>query len=107
MKRKDQNEPSYVNRTYKQFLELYSKLCLNYPMAIRSLKGLPRSSGIGRTNVQQVAERRRILIQAFLDSLFRLADEVAHTDLVYTFFHPLLQDEGYIEQERAVREGIT
>ena len=29
----------------------------------------------------------------FLGSLFECADEVAHSDLVYTFFHPLLRDQ--------------
>ena len=29
----------------------------------------------------------------FLNSLFECPDEVAHSDLVYTFFHPLLRDQ--------------
>jgi phosphatidylinositol-4-phosphate 3-kinase len=33
------------------------------------------------------------MIQIFLDSLFTLADEISHSNLVYTFFHPLLRDE--------------
>jgi len=64
-------------------------------MAVGALKALPRNSGIGRSNVKQVAEKRTPLLQEFLDSLFKLADEIAHSELVYTFFHPLLQDEEY------------
>lgn len=29
----------------------------------------------------------------FLVSLFNSADEIAHSDLVYTFFHPILRDQ--------------
>lgn len=72
---------------------------MNFPMAMRSLTVLPRSSGIGRSNVKQVAEKRTALLQSFLESLFLLADEIAHSDLVYTFFHPLLKDEEYHGQE--------
>lgn len=75
-------------------------------MAISSLTVLPRNSGIGRTNVKQVAEKRTGLLQSFLDSLFRLADEIAHSDLVYTFFHPLLKDEEYhVQEQREAQSG--
>lgn len=33
----------------------------------------------------------------FITSLFKCADEIAHSDLVYTFFHPLLRDQQYPE----------
>jgi phosphatidylinositol-4-phosphate 3-kinase len=72
---------------------------MNFPIAINVLKALPRSSGIGRSNVKQVAEKRSGLLQDFLDSLSRLADEIAHSDLVYTFFHPLLKDEEYMVKD--------
>jgi len=48
---------------------------------------------IGRTAVKLVAERRKIDIEKFLVSVFKMADEVAHSDVVYTFFHPLLRDQ--------------
>lgn len=48
---------------------------------------------VGRSNVKSVAERRLPQIQRFLISLFNSADEIAHSDLVYTFFHPLLRDQ--------------
>ena len=41
----------------------------------------------------QVAERRKNEIGAFLLGLFRLADEISHSDIVYTFFHPLHRDQ--------------
>lgn len=48
---------------------------------------------MGRSNVKSVAERRLPEIRSFLISLFDSADEIAHSDLVYTFFHPLLRDQ--------------
>lgn len=48
---------------------------------------------MGRSNVKFVAERRLPEIQKFLQTLFNSADEIAHSNLVYTFFHPLLRDQ--------------
>lgn len=48
---------------------------------------------MGRSNIKTVAERRLPEIRLFLISLFNSADEIAHSDLVYTFFHPILRDQ--------------
>lgn len=48
---------------------------------------------VGRSNIKTVAERRLPEIRLFLLSLFNAADEIAHSDLVYTFFHPILRDQ--------------
>lgn len=56
---------------------------------------------VGRSNIKQVAEKRRYEIQKFLDQLFLMADEISHSDLVYTFFHPLLRDQ----QEANIHQG--
>ena len=54
-----------------------------------------RRSGfsLGRQEIREVANRRSKEIVQFLNSLFECPDEVAHSDLVYTFFHPLLRDQ--------------
>merc|ERR1711872_751563 len=54
---------------------------------------LQKGLSIGRSEVREVAERRKSEIGAFLLGLFRLADEISHSDLVYTFFHPLHRDQ--------------
>lgn len=54
---------------------------------------LPTGLHVGRTNIKQVAEKRRIEIERFLQSLFLMTDEIAHSHLVYTFFHPILRDQ--------------
>ncbi|KAJ2950783.1 hypothetical protein O0L34_g9048 [Tuta absoluta] len=61
---------------------------------------LPSGLHVGRSNTRIVAERRFGDVQAFLTSLFNLADEIAHSDLVYTFFHPLLRDQQDVEPQR-------
>lgn len=48
---------------------------------------------IGRSEVKAVAEKRKYDIELFLASLYSLTDEISHSDLVYTFFHPLLRDQ--------------
>ena len=48
---------------------------------------------MGRQEISEVAERRKHDIKTFLDALFNLSESVAHSDLVYTFFHPILRDQ--------------
>ncbi|KAL3279438.1 hypothetical protein HHI36_016949 [Cryptolaemus montrouzieri] len=57
------------------------------------------SSGlhVGRSNIKQVAEKRFHEVCSFIKSLFLCAKEIAHSELVYTFFHPLLRDQQYQE----------
>lgn len=52
-----------------------------------------------------MAERRLPEISLFLKSLFLSADEIAHSDLVYTFFHPLLRDQQEADVELAKVKG--
>ncbi|XP_067613396.1 phosphatidylinositol 4-phosphate 3-kinase C2 domain-containing subunit beta isoform X2 [Eurosta solidaginis] len=89
--RHGQPDPSHLFRSYKEFTEFHQKLCLHFPLA--KLHSLPSGMHVGRSNVKSVAERRLPQIQRFLISLFNSADEIAHSDLVYTFFHPLLRDQ--------------
>ncbi|XP_071452807.1 phosphatidylinositol 4-phosphate 3-kinase C2 domain-containing subunit beta [Hetaerina americana] len=89
--RDNQPDPMYLFRSYKEFCELHQKLCLRFPIA----KFYNLSSGyhVGRSNIKQVTEKRRLEIERFLKSVLSLADEISHSDLVYTFFHPLLRDQ--------------
>lgn len=58
-----------------------------------SVYSLPTGIHVGRSNIKQVAEKRKQEIERFLRSVFLMADEIAHSDLVYTFFHPILRDQ--------------
>lgn len=66
---------------------------------------LPSGIHVGRSNVKTVAERRLPEIRQFLISLFNAADEIAHSDLVYTFFHPLLRDQQEADIHAAKVKG--
>lgn len=48
---------------------------------------------IGRQEVHAVANQRKHEIGRFLKSLFELDASISQSDLVYTFFHPLLRDQ--------------
>lgn len=83
--------PSYVFRTYKEFLEFGQKLEMMFPLI--DFISLPKGGIIGRSHIKQVAESRLRVIDAFLRDLWQLADEVRHNRIVYTFLHPMLRDQ--------------
>ncbi|CAB0007671.1 unnamed protein product, partial [Nesidiocoris tenuis] len=92
VERANQPDPSYLFRSYKEFCELQHKIGILFPLAkCYSLHGT--SLHVGRSNIKQVAAKRMVEIKKFLTSLFKMADEICHSDLVYTFFHPLLRDQ--------------
>ncbi|KAI1309469.1 Phosphatidylinositol 4-phosphate 3-kinase C2 domain-containing subunit alpha [Halotydeus destructor] len=86
-----QPDPSYVLRTFDQFYELYEKLSTMFPLAF--FYRLNRGTAFQRSNTRDVALRRKEEINIFLEQLLRVADEVSHSDIVYTFFHPILIDQ--------------
>ncbi|XP_051160561.1 phosphatidylinositol 4-phosphate 3-kinase C2 domain-containing subunit beta isoform X2 [Leptopilina boulardi] len=91
IQRKGQADPTYLFRTYKEFCEFYQKLCIHFPLA--KVVSLSSGMSVGRSNIKQVADKRRADIEKFLLSLFKMAPEISQSDLVYTFFHPLLRDQ--------------
>ncbi|XP_055624322.1 phosphatidylinositol 4-phosphate 3-kinase C2 domain-containing subunit beta isoform X2 [Toxorhynchites rutilus septentrionalis] len=101
--RQNQPDPAYLFRSYKEFCEFHQKLCIHFPLA--KLHSLPSGIHVGRSNVKTVAERRLPEIRHFLISLFNSADEIAHSDLVYTFFHPLLRDQQEADIHAAKVKG--
>jgi hypothetical protein len=54
---------------------------------------LPKGLQLGRQEIHAVAEQRKHDIARFLESLFSLNISISQSDLVYTFFHPLLRDQ--------------
>ncbi|KAG7196586.1 hypothetical protein KM043_013079 [Ampulex compressa] len=116
VQRKGHVDPTYLFRSYKEFCEFYQKLCIHFPLA--KVTSLPSGISVGRSNIKQVADKRRADIEKFLLSLFKMAPEISQSDLVYTFFHPLLRDQqnadihlrkvkvGNWWAEKKVRENI-
>ncbi|XP_076625671.1 phosphatidylinositol-4-phosphate 3-kinase catalytic subunit Pi3K68D isoform X4 [Colletes latitarsis] len=91
IQRKGHADPTYLFRSYKEFCEFYQKLCIHFPLA--KVASLPSGMSVGRSNIKQVADKRRADIEKFLVSLFKMTPEISQSDLVYTFFHPLLRDQ--------------
>lgn len=48
---------------------------------------------VGRSNIATVAERRLPEVKKFISSLLHSSSEIVNSDLVITFFHPLLRDQ--------------
>ncbi|CAH0389985.1 unnamed protein product [Bemisia tabaci] len=92
VERVNQPDPTFLFRSYKEFCEFQQKLCIHFPLA-RCYSLQSSSLHVGRSNIKQVAEKRCHDIKKFLVSLFEMADEICHSDLVYTFFHPVLRDQ--------------
>ncbi|XP_077862486.1 phosphatidylinositol 4-phosphate 3-kinase C2 domain-containing subunit alpha-like [Saccoglossus kowalevskii] len=102
--REKETEPAFVFRKFSEFHELNDKITATYPkirLPILSSKHI-----LGRTHIQQVAEKRKGEIQAWLNSLFAMAPEVSECDLVYTFFHPLLRDERDVDLISMVKPKV-
>lgn len=93
VQREKQTDGTYLFRSHREFSELHQKLCLRFPLVSNCLPSLSKGVTIGRSSVKVVAEKRRSELDLFLLSLFDMADEIRHCDLVYTFLHPLLRDQ--------------
>ncbi|KAI9556899.1 hypothetical protein GHT06_016693 [Daphnia sinensis] len=93
LRREKQSENMYLFRTHREFSELHQKLCLRFPLVSNRILSLSKGVYLGRSSVKAVAEKRRTELDQFLTSLFQLAPEICHCDLIYTFFHPLLRDQ--------------
>ncbi|XP_022710072.1 phosphatidylinositol 4-phosphate 3-kinase C2 domain-containing subunit alpha-like isoform X2 [Varroa jacobsoni] len=103
LRRDKESVDTKVHRTYDEFLEFHYKLSKLFPNA--PFPPLTKSSLIGRTNTADVAEKRKTELVNFLRELQNMAEEVAHCDLVYTFFHPLYRDhDGLKEEHRLTNE---
>uniref|UniRef100_A0A8C6DNG0 Phosphatidylinositol-4-phosphate 3-kinase catalytic subunit type 2 alpha n=1 Tax=Moschus moschiferus TaxID=68415 RepID=A0A8C6DNG0_MOSMO len=89
--RDGQLEPSFVFRTFDEFQELHNKLSIIFPLW--KLPGFPNKMVLGRTHVKDVAAKRKVELNNYLQSLMSASADVAECDLVCTFFHPLLRDE--------------
>uniref|UniRef100_A0A914GS26 Phosphatidylinositol-4-phosphate 3-kinase n=1 Tax=Globodera rostochiensis TaxID=31243 RepID=A0A914GS26_GLORO len=90
VKRQQENVTTEIFRSFAEFQELHWKLC--YRFSSRAIPQLCHTVNFGRTNIRAVAVRRQVDMQYFLQRLFALSDEVAHSELVYTFMHPIYRD---------------
>ncbi|XP_029438012.1 phosphatidylinositol 4-phosphate 3-kinase C2 domain-containing subunit alpha [Rhinatrema bivittatum] len=89
--REGQDDSTFVFRTFDEFQELHNKLSILFPLW--KLPGFPNKMVLGRTHVKDVAAKRKVELNSYIQSLMDSSTEVAECDLVYTFFHPLLRDD--------------
>ncbi|XP_053153244.1 phosphatidylinositol 4-phosphate 3-kinase C2 domain-containing subunit alpha isoform X2 [Hemicordylus capensis] len=89
--REGQTEPAFIFRTFDEFQELHNKLGILFPLW--KLPGFPNKMVLGRTHIKDVAAKRKVELNSYIQSLMNTSTEVSECDLIYTFFHPLLRDE--------------
>ncbi|XP_013875520.1 phosphatidylinositol 4-phosphate 3-kinase C2 domain-containing subunit beta [Austrofundulus limnaeus] len=91
VEREGQQEVQLVQRTFEEFQELHNKLRLLFPSS--NLPSFSNRFVIGRSRGEATADRRKDELNGYVWHLIHAAPEVAQSDLVYTFFHPLPRDE--------------
>uniref|UniRef100_A0A670HUM1 Phosphatidylinositol-4-phosphate 3-kinase catalytic subunit type 2 alpha n=1 Tax=Podarcis muralis TaxID=64176 RepID=A0A670HUM1_PODMU len=90
--REGQNEPTFIFRTFDEFQEFHNKLGILFPLW--KLPGFPSKMVLGRTHIKDVAAKRKVELNSYIQSLMNASADVSECDLVYTFFHPILRDEN-------------
>ncbi|KAE8606011.1 hypothetical protein XENTR_v10010566 [Xenopus tropicalis] len=89
--REGQDNSAFIFRTFDEFQELHNKLSILFPLW--KLPGFPSKVVLGRTHIKEVAAKRKVELNSYIQSLMGSTPEVAECDLIYTFFHPLLRDD--------------
>ncbi|XP_041052806.1 phosphatidylinositol 4-phosphate 3-kinase C2 domain-containing subunit alpha [Carcharodon carcharias] len=89
--REGQIAPAFIFRTFDEFQELHNKLGILFPLW--KLPGFPNKVVLGRTHIKDVASKRKVELNSYVQCLMNGSTEVAECDLIYTFFHPLGRDE--------------
>nr|DBA17690.1 TPA: hypothetical protein GDO54_003101 [Pyxicephalus adspersus] len=100
--REVQDDSAFIFRTFDEFQELHNKLSILFPLW--KLPGFPSKVVLGRTHIKDVAAKRKVELNSYLQSLLSGSPEVSECDLIYTFFHPLLRDERTEGGDVTVRE---
>uniref|UniRef100_A0A3Q4HF07 Phosphatidylinositol 4-phosphate 3-kinase C2 domain-containing subunit alpha n=1 Tax=Neolamprologus brichardi TaxID=32507 RepID=A0A3Q4HF07_NEOBR len=89
--REGQNEPQFVFRTFDEFQELHNKLAILFPLW--KLPSFPSKMVLGRSQIKEVAAKRKLELNNYVHNLMRSSTEVTQCDLIYTFFHPIARDD--------------
>lgn len=89
--REMQEDSVFIFRTFDEFQELHNKMSILFPLW--KLPGFPSKVVLGRTHIKDVAAKRKVELNSYIQNLLGGSAEVSECDLVYTFFHPLPRDE--------------
>ncbi|KAM3919087.1 phosphatidylinositol 4-phosphate 3-kinase C2 domain-containing subunit alpha [Leptodactylus fuscus] len=102
--REPQEDSVFIFRTFDEFQELHNKLSILFPLW--KLPGFPSKVILGRTHIKDVAAKRKVELNSYIQNLLSSSAEVSECDLVYTFFHPLLRDEKIDGCDVALRDAV-
>ncbi|XP_004343363.2 phosphoinositide-3-kinase [Capsaspora owczarzaki ATCC 30864] len=83
-----------LTRRFHQFDEFYQKLTATFPMDVSRMPFFPAKLVVGRSQVRSVSLKRMKELDDFLAGLLNMREEVAHSDLLYTFLHPSVQADA-------------
>ena len=88
--RKDNRGPKFVFRKYDEFQELHIKLSQLFGSS--SISVLPGRVLVGRSEIRDVALKRRKELDEFIVSLMK-SQEISNSEILYTFLHSFIRDE--------------
>lgn len=87
----DKQQPKFVFRRYEDFQELHAKLTYKFnPFTGILLPELPARILLGRSQIREVAHRRRYQLDQYLVSLLKVQD-LAESDILATFLHSYIK----------------
>ena len=96
--RENEKFPSFIFRRYEDFQELHSKLTYAFNVSTTiALPELPPKILLGRSQVREVAARRRVELDKYLVDLFCM-EEAWRSNIVHTFLYSYIKDKE--EQRR-------
>ena len=90
--RVNQKDAQAILRTYKEVYELNQKLNTFFRLAKFYALSCPKS------NSREFTEKKTNDVRIFFEDLMQTANEIINSDLVLTFFHPLLRDQESLVQ---------
>ncbi|CAB4000115.1 SH3 and PX domain-containing 2A-like [Paramuricea clavata] len=100
------NSVIVIFRRYSRFFDLQTRLFEEFPdeggvkdPSLRSLPFLPGKIIFGRSNIRDVAEKRKEPINEYCQSLIKLPAKISQSDLVFDFFEPTNEDIASMEPD--------
>ena len=101
--RESTKDAKFVFRRYEDFQELHAKLSYKFnPFTGIILPELPARILLGRSQIREVAYRRRYQLDAYLVALSKIVD-AWDSDIVATFLHSYIKD---VEESRRFAEYV-
>eukprot|EP00794_Sanderia_malayensis_P018694 gene18694-20582_t len=88
--RANKSGPTFIFRKYDEFQELHTKL--SNVFGASNVPALPSRIIVGRSEIREVATRRRYELDDYLVELAK-HDNISKSEILYTFLHSYMRDE--------------